>query len=70
MPRFEAQLSYVSGYLRSGRLVGTLTQEEYNHYFFLSKQEQHEMLQELGTVEVTDLRIEDYGDIFEVRLYD
>lgn len=70
MPKFEAQLTHVSGYLRSGRLVGTLTQEEYNHYLNLSKQEQHEMLQELGTVEVTDSRIEDYGDIIEVQLYD
>lgn len=70
MPKFEAQLSYVSGYLRSGQLVGTLTQETYEYYLTLSKQEQHEMLQELGTVEVIDLRIEDYGDIIEVRLYD
>lgn len=66
--KFIAQLSHVSGYLRSGNLVGSMTQEEYAEYMSLSESEQHYMLAELGTVEVTDWRIEDYGDIIEVQI--
>ena len=66
--KFIAQLSHVSGYLRSGNLVGSMTQEEYELYLNSPESEQHYMLAELGTVEVTDWRIEDYGDIIEVQI--
>lgn len=64
--KFEAQLTYVTGYLRSGKLVGELTQEQYNEWKLLPEREQYEYLFELGTVEVTDWRINDIGDIYEV----
>ena len=66
--KFIAQLSHVSGYLRSGSLVGSMTQEEYAEYMSSSESEQHYMLAELGVVEVTDWRIEDYGDIIGVQI--
>lgn len=68
--RFEARLTYVSGYLRGGKLVGSLTQEQLNEWKTLSEREQRDYLQELGTVEVTDWRVEDYGDIYEVMWHD
>lgn len=68
--KFIAQLSHVSGYLRSGSLVGSMTQEEYEQYLNSPESEQHQLLAELGTVEVTDWRIEDYGDIIGVQLHD
>ena len=65
--KFEAQLTYVTGYLRSGKLVGELTQEQLNEWKMLPERDQQEYLFELGTVKVTDWRINDIGDIYEVE---
>lgn len=64
--KFEAQLTYVNGYMRSGKLVGELTQEQYNEWKMLPERDQQEYLFELGTVKVTDWRIDDIGSICEV----
>lgn len=65
--KFEARLTHVSGYLRSGKLVGKLTPEQFEHWKTLSVRDQQEYLFDLGTVEVTDWRIEDLGDAYEVK---
>ena len=64
--RFEAQLEYVTGYLRSGKLIGNLTDEEYNEWKQLSPKLQQEFLWDAGRVEVTDYRVEDTGDYYDV----
>ncbi len=65
--KFTADLEYVGGYIRMGRLVGELADEEYEKWLTLGPKEQHEMLWEFGTVEVTDFRIEDVGGVESVE---
>jgi hypothetical protein len=65
--RFEAQLTHVSGYLRSGKLVGELTEAEYIEWKQLSPKEQQQFLWDLGRVEVTDYRVEDAGDYYNIQ---
>lgn len=65
--KFTVELEYVSGYIRTGQLVGEMTPEQYAEWSTLSEAEQQEMLWDLGHVEVTDYRIEDVGDIESVE---
>lgn len=65
--KFTADLEYVGGYIRSGSLVGELADEEYEKWLTLGIKEQHEMLWDLGTVQVTDFRIEDVGGVESVE---
>jgi len=65
--KFEADLEYVSGYLRSGRLIGELTDEEYKEWLTLDPKQQQEMLWDAGGVVVTDYRIEDAGDCYDIK---
>lgn len=65
--KFEAQLEYVTGYLRSGQLVGNLTDEQYQEWLTLDPKEQQEMLWDAGSVVVTDYRIDGVGDCYDIK---
>lgn len=65
--KFEAELDYVSGYLRTGRLVGSFTQEEYAEWLILDVTQQKEMLWEYGAVQVTDYSIEECGGLSDIK---
>lgn len=65
--KFEAQLDHVSGYLRTGKLVGELTDEEHKEWLTLDPKQQQEMLWDAGSVVVTDYRIEDVGDCYDIK---
>lgn len=65
--KFEAHLTHVTGYLRSGKLVGELTKEEYEEWALLKPADQQDFLQDVGQILITDYRIEGIGDYYNIQ---
>lgn len=64
--KFESDLTFVTGYIRHGKLVGQMSEQEYADWLALEPKEREEMLWEYGTVEVEDYAIEDVGTCTDV----
>lgn len=56
------------GYLRYGKILLELTDEEYEKFCNLSESEQEEWLREDGDFELTDYELNDKGDIYDIKL--
>lgn len=65
--KFEAELDYLSGHLRTGKLVGEFTEAEFQEWLTLDSVEQQEMLWDYGSVQVTDYCIDDCGGLNDVK---
>ena len=64
--KFVAQLEYVEGCLRSGQLVGELSEADYAEWLTMSPEEQRELFWDVGNVEITSYRINNSGPIVDI----
>jgi hypothetical protein len=70
MKRITANLDYMVGHLRYGHLELELTDEQYEEFKKLSKEEQEEWLRDDGARIADDYEIDDIGSIYHIKVKD
>jgi len=65
-----AQLDYISGYLRYAHYELNLNDEELVKFKNLTKEEQKEWICEDGELIVDDYKIDDCGEITDIKIFE
>ena len=68
MALITAQVDYVNGYLKYGHWELSLEDKELEEFKNSSKEDQESWLMNNGSFVVDDYKINDYGDLHEIKI--
>lgn len=64
-----ADLKYLTGHLKCGHIELQMNEEEYKEYESYTDEEKEEYIIENGDLIIDDYKVNDYGPISNIRVY-